>query len=389
MIRTVRLVPAAFLFPLLPFALPALVGDAPTADEAETVATTDDERGWRDASDAQRRARWDRLEGHAAPTLEGLVDWTTASAKSWSDLRGKVVVLDFWATWCAPCREEAPKLQALHERFASEGLVILGVHAPRGRETMRAFVEREKLSYTFASDATGASFDRYGVESVPTLMVVDKRGVLRVAGANRAKTTEIVEHLLAEPSPSTPAAPVPNWPAIVEKELYAKVDLRGKPAPELAFGDWLTARPELEGKAILIDFWATWCGPCVKTIPELNAFHDEFGEDLAVIGISKEDAAVVRAFVEETPVRYALSVDSTGALSDAVGVEGIPHVLLLSSDGIVRWQGYPLSEEERLTTAIVRRVLDSDPAVFERRRARAERRSGGAGGTQDAPTPPE
>ncbi len=72
-----------------------------------------------------------------------------------------------------------------------------------------------------------------------------------------------------------------------EKRLWAK-SFQDKEAPAFVVEEWISDKPELKGKFVLIDFWATWCGPCKKAIPELNAFQKEFEKDLIVIGISDE-----------------------------------------------------------------------------------------------------
>ena len=80
-----------------------------------------------------------------------------------------------------------------------------------------------------------------------------------------------------------------------EKKLWAKSFINKK-APELIVEKWLTEKPNTEGKFILIDFWATWCGPCIKAIPDLNNYHSEFKDDLVVIGISDEPKKTVKKF---------------------------------------------------------------------------------------------
>src|SRR6184192_849229 len=85
-------------------------------------------------------------------------------------------------------------------------------------------------------------------------------------------------------------APFPAFAG--EKQLWAKSLLNQK-APELVVEKWLSKEPDRKGKFVLIDFWATWCGPCRKAIPELNALHKKFGDKLVVIGISAEPEKTV------------------------------------------------------------------------------------------------
>jgi cytochrome c biogenesis protein CcmG/thiol:disulfide interchange protein DsbE len=164
------------------------------------------------------------------------------------------------------------------------------------------------------------------------------------------------------------AADTPEYPKSVEKKLYAD-DIRGKKAPVFSVGKWLTDEPDRKGKVVLIDFWATWCPPCRASIPELNEIQAKFKDDLVVIGVSDEDAAKVKEFMTGTKMDYSVAIDKKAKMNNAIHVSGIPHVLIISTDGIVRWQGFPFSAEERLTPEIVKQVIDADPGVAARHAA--------------------
>jgi len=164
------------------------------------------------------------------------------------------------------------------------------------------------------------------------------------------------------------SAAQPEYPQPVHKKLYAD-DVRGKPAPTFEVAQWLTDEPDRRAKVVLIDFWATWCGPCRRTIPELNSFQAKFKDDLVVIGVSDETPDVLKAFMAKTEMDYAVATDPDATMKHAIHVTGIPHVLIISTDGIVRWQGFPLSQQEPLTEAIVKQVIDADPGAAARHAA--------------------
>ena len=155
------------------------------------------------------------------------------------------------------------------------------------------------------------------------------------------------------------------YPAPITKELYAK-DFRGERMSDLNVAMWLSKKPETQGKVVLIDFWATWCGPCRATIPELNDLQSRFKDDLIVIGLSDESPETIRSFRQQTPMNYAVATDPTGSAKQTLGVEGIPNVFIVSTDGIIRWQGIPMNPEERLTPQVVAAIIDVDPGVAKR-----------------------
>jgi len=140
-----------------------------------------------------------------------------------------------------------------------------------------------------------------------------------------------------------------------EKKIWAKSFLNQK-APELVVEKWLTKERDRKGKFVLIDFWATWCGPCRKAIPELNALHKKFGDKLVVIGVTDEPEDRVKSMA--TPkIEYASAIDTQGRTKKAVEVKGIPHVLLMDPQGVVRWEGFPLLDGFELTEKVVADIL--------------------------------
>lgn len=141
-----------------------------------------------------------------------------------------------------------------------------------------------------------------------------------------------------------------------EKPLYAKSFLDSL-APEFHVTKWLSSEPEMNDKFILIDFWATWCGPCRKAIPELNKFSSTFKNDLVVIGISSEKEEVIKKM--KTPViEYYSAIDSTRQMEKILQIRGIPNVILVDPEGYVRWQGFPLLTGYELTEEVIKGIID-------------------------------
>lgn len=139
------------------------------------------------------------------------------------------------------------------------------------------------------------------------------------------------------------------------KQLWAKSVLNEK-APELTVTEWISEKPDTKGKFVLVDFWATWCGPCRKAIPELNEIQKQFKDDLIVVGISDETVEKIKA-MKEPVIDYYHGIDPQGTMKKALEVKGIPHVILIDPKGVVRWEGFPLLEGHELTPEVVKNLI--------------------------------
>ncbi len=117
------------------------------------------------------------------------------------DFRGKVVLLDFWATWCPPCREGLPELKALYARCQPKGLAIVGISFDDDLDTLRRFVRREKMDWDQVAEGKGWDDGRhareYGITSLPTMWLIDRQGRLRDFDARKDLSAK-VEKLLEE-----------------------------------------------------------------------------------------------------------------------------------------------------------------------------------------------
>jgi cytochrome c biogenesis protein CcmG, thiol:disulfide interchange protein DsbE len=117
-----------------------------------------------------------------------------------ASLRGKVVVLNFWASWCSPCKSEAPRLEAAWRRYREEGVVVLGVDGQDFSGDAKRFIRNHRITYPNVHDGPGNIGTKYGVTGYPETYFVDRRGRLvgnRVVGeVSAAKLTAGIQRAL-------------------------------------------------------------------------------------------------------------------------------------------------------------------------------------------------
>ncbi|MDZ7694998.1 MAG: TlpA disulfide reductase family protein [Balneolaceae bacterium] len=120
-----------------------------------------------------------------------------------SDQKGKVVLINIWATWCAPCREETPDLVDLYEKYKDQGYVTLGVSVDeQGESVVRPFMEEYDVTYPMYIDADGTVIDKYGpTMGIPTTYIIGRGGNLRYFAVGALTNKELeprIKKLLAE-----------------------------------------------------------------------------------------------------------------------------------------------------------------------------------------------
>jgi thiol-disulfide isomerase/thioredoxin len=158
----------------------------------------------------KKREKHYRILGEPAPELPMIDQWFPGTQKTLAEMKGKVILLDFWATWCGPCFEAFPLLQEWHNDLSRDGLVILGVTKYYGRvnglpanvadeiEELKRFREGENLPYDFVIVKDASSQLLYGATALPTTVLIDRKGVIRYieSGTSPVRLAQIREMLL-------------------------------------------------------------------------------------------------------------------------------------------------------------------------------------------------
>ena len=138
--------------------------------------------------------------------------------------------------------------------------------------------------------------------------------------------------------------------------------LVGKPAPDFTLEDLKGAEVslgQLRGKVVAIVFWASWCPHCKKEVPELNRLDKELkGKGLEVLAVSfKESPEKLKPFAEKNGITYRVLLDRKGAVSSTYGIVGLPSLVLVDRDGVIRFSGTGFPEKAK---RIIKELVGQD-----------------------------
>lgn len=227
-----------------------------------------------------------------------------------SDYKDKVVVLDFWATWCGPCLASFPHTQSLAAKYKDQGVVVLAsgtsdtiakfrewipANQPKYPDLVFAWDTHERDSATFAERA---SSKLYGVTGIPTQFVVGRDGkiagvIVGNGGATDPRTEAALAASAKAQASAAAAAEKAKNPPPPFRESYGKLKA-GDTLPdfELITSDGKPGKffDFAKGKTVILDFWATWCGPCQQAMPHYQEISQRYaGKNVIVLGVCSFD----------------------------------------------------------------------------------------------------
>lgn len=326
---------------------------------------------WQDSQlDPIDRLAMEELISFAPPPISSDATWILPKgeeAPEWSDFLGKVVVVQSWSNADARSRQIVGATnKAIARTTTPEEVVFIMIHTPEGLESLSKYQSKHSIKAPTIIDTTGELCNQFGFYTDPTNVVIDRNGAVHYIGLGMKGLIDAADTLLAQEfDPKNKTKPYDlkskqvelptQYPSHSEKFGRAK-NWQGKQAPPFYVEEWISKPIDIQDKVRVVEFWATWCPPCRKSIPHLNDYAEHFGESIAIIGVSNEATSKVQEFMKKTPMNYGVAIDTKAKMKSTISCSAIPLALVISSDGVVRWQGNPL----QLSKKTIQQVIGAD-----------------------------
>jgi thiol-disulfide isomerase/thioredoxin len=315
----------------------------------------------------ERPVEHTKFEGVEAPKLN-VGEWVGGEFDT-ANMKGSIVVIDFWATWCGPCIAAMPKNTKIAEKYAKDGVKLIGVCTSGDADKMPTIVADKGAKYPNAFAADDQVEKDWPVQWYPTYAVVDREGIVRAIGLKPDNVEDVIETLLADEADKSGKVRIrPNWlEGDAEKRVRLKrLEESPEQPPALAVENWHNGEAvtleQLKGKVVVLDFWATWSGPSERAIPKHNELYQKYGKDgLVIIGVcSTLGGEAIANAVEKHGITYPVCVDIDNKTNTAYAPNGYPDYYIIDKQGKLRIADCVNSKLEDAVKALLKEEVGED-----------------------------
>jgi peroxiredoxin len=299
------------------------------------------------------------------------------------DYRGRIVLIGFISTQCPISNAYNERMRAIAAEYGARGVTFLGINANSNEpgSEIREHAARHQLRFTILKDEGNKVADAYGAERTPEMYLIDGAGVLRYHGridnaielprVKRRDLREALDELLAGQPVSVPEAKAFGCLIKRAEEAEAQASAQApapapSPAPQVARlkpAEFAKLKQQTQGRVLVLNFWATWCGPCIAEFPEFVAIDEKYrAQGVRLVAISADEVSDIKTkvipFIKEMKARFEIFVQDTDdpqEMIDVVDKEwlgALPATFVFDRAGKRIFTRYGIIDREQLVAAI-------------------------------------
>lgn len=312
-----------------------------------------------DTSDAQQPEDEFELPEYGSDVgnrfMDVVLDGLDGEKVKTSDYRGKYIVLNFWGTWCGPCKSELPHFSQFASDYADE-VVVIAAHSSYQKQDAKDYIDKNYadskiiFAYDIEIDNKGVDIGYIsagGKGSYPRTVIIDPRGVIIYEQDGAIGYSEL-ESAIKEKKENPESKPEE------EPENKPENQPENKPEPEIGtkIGDRFADvtiegmngesinTADYRGSIIILNIWATWCGPCKSELPDFQKIANTYANDVVIIAAhdsyGRENAPTyIKNNFPTTKILFGYDNDAGDAFYAAGGTIYVPRTVIIDRDGII------------------------------------------------------
>jgi peroxiredoxin len=317
--------------------------------------------------------------GKAAP------DFTLTDLKgqnhSLRDYRGKIVALGFISTNCPISNDYNARMRAIAEDYGKQNAVFLGINSNFNEPVteIKAHAAKNNLPFTILKDEGNKVADAYGAQRTPEIFLIDNEGIVRYHGridnsrevrrVNRQDLRAALNELIEGKAVSVTEGKAFGCPikrSQDAKKIKAGSTKAKSTEPKIAMlkpADFNKYKDAAKGKVLVVNFWATWCGPCVAEFPELVAIDAKYRDKgVKLVGISVDEVAEIKSkvvpFIKEQKAAFDILVQDSDDPEELINLidknwQGtLPTTFVFDKQGAIAYTRYGILDRDLLLEAI-------------------------------------
>ena len=264
--------------------------------------------------------------GRTAP--EFTLHDTEGKPRRLSDLKGKYVLIDFWASWCGPCRKESDFIKEAYDRHKKDGFEVLGLSIDQDKKAWLEAVKKDGLPWINVIDTSGEGgriMDLYYISSVPDNYLIDPQGRIIASNLRRERLVQKMDEIYSNNNSSKGYPEIGASFAGFEKKnilYYSQKDL---------------SSDDLDGKFTILDFWNKSCVVCVESFPKTNELRAAYKGRVDIIEVGYKEPGIESMYEK---FRKKMNLDLPMIFDSALYMrfvpDGAPHLVWIDDKGIVK-----------------------------------------------------